>query len=74
MSNILTATQFLRQKFDINEDKPVSEYLTDIEFEETMIEFAQMHVKECKLQIIEQFSIPVYKDSILNTYPLTLIK
>ena len=48
LDNMITAEEFLRNKFNINEDKPVSEYLTDIEFEETMIEFAKLHVEEAK--------------------------
>lgn len=44
------------------------------DYQSMMIEFAKMHVKECKLQILEQFSVPVYKDLIINTYPLTNIK
>lgn len=66
MSKIPTAEEFLINSVD------QSRYGSDVEG--AMIKFAQMHVKECKLQIIEQFSIPVYKDLIINTYPLTNIK
>jgi hypothetical protein len=59
MSNIPTAEEFFEQTGS---------------YPELAIKFAQMHVQECKLQIIEQFSIPVYKDLIINTYPLTNIK
>ena len=74
MSNIPTAVKF-QENSNYQSWSDSSDMVIRVEdARELMIEFAKMHVKECKLQIIEQFSIPVYKDLIINTYPLTNIK
>ena len=75
---MMTAEQFLRNKFNINEDKPVSEYLTDVEFEETMIEFAKLHVeaalKEAKWRCDDTTNSEGLGLYVENSYPLENIK
>lgn len=81
MEKILTAKEFIQNYIEENNDDSF------IDMEESMIEFAKMHVEAALKQAVIEASVEDYRvlgedslfyrveeNSILNSYPLTNIK
>ena len=74
MEQIPTAKEFLKKKRDLLGVRHGSAMLSPTEEEETMVEFAKLHVKAALEAAAENVWSKVDKDSIRNAYPEHLIK